>query len=84
LLLLGILHAGNILMLPMIGRLLSLNRRLDEHELTAPAASAASTAPVGGGPGTAATLPAGTWILRIESGQSAVVTQEPPPTTPHQ
>ena len=32
LLLMGLLHAANVVALPMIGRLLSLNRRLDDDE----------------------------------------------------
>ncbi len=67
LLILGLLHAANILMLPMIGRVLSLNRKLDEQDL--------GGAPVGspraaGGPSAATaagtSLTAGAWVLRIE------------------
>ena len=58
LLLLGLLHAANIVMLPVIGRLLLLNRKLDEEG-----------EPVGGqaDPSTRSTV-AGTggWVLRIE------------------
>ena len=54
LLIMGILHAANVVALPIIGRLLSSNKRLDEsrHE----AASTMSVPPLG----------PGTWILRIE------------------
>ncbi|MGE3444996.1 MAG: hypothetical protein AB7L13_20370 [Acidimicrobiia bacterium] len=53
LLLLGALHGANIVMLPVIGRLLSLNRKLDDGENGTPAA--------GGG-----VLPPGAYVLRIE------------------
>jgi hypothetical protein len=75
LLILGLLHAANIVMLPMIGRVLSLNRKLDEQEFGTP------TSPTAGGPTTSvmstdagATLTAGAWVLRIEP----VTRAEPP------
>ena len=57
LLIMGILHAVNVVALPIIGRLLSSNKRFDD-ERAQPAAnvSSASMPPLG----------AGTWILRIE------------------
>ena len=61
LLIMGILHAVNVVALPIIGRLLSSNKRFDD-ERTQPAASvsSASMPPLG----------AGTWILRIEEAPS--------------
>ena len=53
LLIMGILHAANVVALPIIGRLLSSNKRLDDGKLDR---SSAGAPPVG----------AGTWILRIE------------------
>lgn len=79
-LIIGVLHGINLLALPVMGRLLTLNRRLDED-----------TGPTGGGPlhrrrggaargdgagvaGVAAGAGAGAWVLRIEpAGGSAVV-----------
>ncbi len=52
LLIMGILHAANVVALPVIGRLLSSNKRLDDGAPTG----------VPGGP----PLGAGTWILRVE------------------
>lgn len=62
LLIMGVLHSLNVVALPVIGRLLSLNKRLDDDEhrgrgrTAAPAPSASSIPPLG----------AGTWILRVE------------------
>ena len=56
LLIIGLLHAANIVFLPVIGRLLTMNKQLDDSvggPRTAPPASE-------GGAGT------GAWILRIE------------------
>ena len=53
LLIMGILHAANVVALPVIGRLLSSNKRLDEGSADR-------------SPGNAPTLGAGTWLLRIE------------------
>ena len=60
LLIMGILHAANVVALPVIGGLLSSNKRLDDRDMTG------ST----GGPrrGTSAPLAPGTWVLRIEPG----------------
>jgi len=57
LLIMGVLHAANVVALPIIGRLLASNRRLDE---SSPGPAAGS--PVTGGP----PLGPGTWILRVE------------------
>jgi hypothetical protein len=70
LLILGLLHAANIVMLPMIGRVLSLNRKLDEQDLGG--ATPAAPAPDAG-----ASLTAGAWVLRIEP-----VTGPPPAAPP--
>jgi hypothetical protein len=53
LLIMGILHAANVVALPVIGRLLSSNKRLDEGK---PDRSSPAVPPLG----------AGTWLLRIE------------------
>lgn len=74
LLLLGILHGANIVMLPVIGRLLSLNRKLDEHELERPGGRLEDA--VARGPG--GSLGPGTWLLRIEPAPAPA----PPPAPP--
>jgi hypothetical protein len=53
LLIMGILHAANVVALPVIGRLLSSNKRLDEGR---PAGASGGAPPLG----------PGTWILRVE------------------
>jgi hypothetical protein len=53
LLIMGVLHAANVVALPIIGRLLSSNKRLDEGTGDRPS-------------GTVPPLGAGTWLLRIE------------------
>lgn len=64
LLLLGILHSVNIVLLPIIGHQLSINRRLDEPDPPSAAPSPAAR-PSAAGPSTS--TPAGTgWVLRIE------------------
>ena len=59
LLIMGVLHAANVVALPIIGRLLSSNKRLDDNKATAAelATPPASAAPIG----------PGTWILRVEA-----------------
>ena len=59
LLIMGILHALNVVALPIIGGLLSGNGRLD-------AATARRSYPTGTESGTAPPLGPGTWILRVE------------------
>ena len=71
LLLMGLLHAVNVVALPVIGRLLSLNKRLDDD---APKAPVASTMPSGVPP-----LGPGTWIVRVESAGGDPT---PPPSQP--
>jgi hypothetical protein len=61
LLIMGILHAANVVALPVIGRLLSSNKRLDEGR---------STTPAGAPP-----LGPGTWILRVEPGPGPGVSE---------
>ena len=55
LLIIGLLHAANIVFLPVIGRLLTMNKQLDD---SVGGPRAAPPAPSGAG--------SGTWILRIE------------------
>lgn len=61
LLIMGVLHAANVIALPIIGRLLSSNKRLDDAPVESPAASTASTSSMSMPP-----LGPGTWILRID------------------
>jgi hypothetical protein len=73
LLIMGILHAANVVALPIIGRLLSSNKRLDEGR---PERASSEVPPLG----------AGTWILRVEAapGSSAgsATSDGEPPTHP--
>ncbi len=64
LLIMGILHAANVVALPVIGGLLSNNRRLDDARASSleSAGSSVSIPPLG----------PGTWILRIEPAPGAV------------
>ena len=62
LLIMGILHAANVVALPVIGGLLSSNKRLEEPKATPPATQAAGVVSTGSIP----PLGPGTWILRIE------------------
>jgi hypothetical protein len=57
LLIMGVLHAANVVALPVIGRLLSSNKRLDDQQRDV-SGSAPPAAPLPLGPGT--------WILRVE------------------
>lgn len=66
LLIMGVLHAANVVALPIIGQLLSA----DDHRVPfkrAPAGTGSSTPPVG----------PGTWLLRIEPAAG-----DPPPSSP--
>ena len=73
LLIMGVLHAANVVALPMIGRLLSSNKRLDATSAGEPARGASSA------PASVPPLGPGTWILRIDpASPSAVVTDVPP------
>jgi hypothetical protein len=71
LLIMGILHAANVVALPVIGRLLTSNKRLDDTGATPRTLRSgdATTAPP---------LGAGTWLLHIEPASPPP--QEPPPT----
>lgn len=60
LLIMGVLHAANVVALPLIGRLLSRTDRLDEAR-RAVSTGAPSVPPLG----------AGTWILRVEPAPGA-------------
>ncbi len=62
LLIMGILHAANVVALPIIGGLLSSNKRLEESKSTPPATQPAGVVSAGSIP----PLGPGTWILRIE------------------
>jgi hypothetical protein len=70
LLIMGILHAANVVALPIIGRLLSSNKRLDDARPDSAIGAAASTS--------VPPIAPGTWILRIESATSA---NPPDPST---
>ncbi|MBK5333849.1 MAG: hypothetical protein JJD93_17870 [Ilumatobacteraceae bacterium] len=68
LLIMGILHAANVVALPIIGRLLSSNKRLDDARPDGgPSPSTIAVPPLG----------AGTWILRVEQAPSSM-----PPVPP--
>ncbi len=58
LLIMGVLHAANVVALPVIGRLLSSNKKLDDSRADRPLAQPPS--------GSIPPLGPGTWILRIE------------------
>jgi hypothetical protein len=62
LLIMGVLHSLNVVALPVIGRLLSLNKRLDDGDRGASAPSPPSGT---GSPGVPPLGP-GTWIVRVE------------------
>ena len=61
LLIIGLLHAANIVFLPVIGRLLTMNKQLDDSINAPPAARAP-----GGSQGSGPAPGGGAWILRIE------------------
>ena len=63
LLIMGVLHAANVVALPIIGRLLSSNKRLDDSRVEPAAGVPPSTSLPPLGPGT--------WILRIEPAPGA-------------
>ncbi len=69
LLIMGILHAANVVALPIIGGLLSSNKRLDKTRSDAGAATTSSISVPPLGPGT--------WILRIERGPEAIPADPP-------
>ena len=82
LLIMGILHAANVVALPIIGGLLSSNKRLEEPK-AAPAATPAAgpNSPVGTvSTGSLPPLGPGTWILRIEPAPGS---NPADPDTPH-
>jgi len=70
LLIMGILHAANVVALPVIGQLLSSGKRLDDRNQ--PGAARPSVA------GAVPPLGAGTWVLHIEAAPGS----QPPPETP--
>jgi hypothetical protein len=68
LLIMGILHAANVVALPIIGRLLSSNKRLDDARPDGgPSQSSVAVPPLG----------AGTWILRVEPAPSSTPSEPP-------
>ena len=72
LLIMGILHAANVVALPVIGRLLSSNKRLDDAQ-------------PGPAPTTPASTPAlgpGTWILRVEPAPGTAAPDSAAPDAP--
>jgi len=75
LLIIGLLHAANIVFLPVIGRLLTMNRQLDD------AMGGSRTAPPPAGDGPGAGTGGGAWILRIEPapGSPPIVGPDPDP-----
>ena len=60
LLIIGLLHAANIVFLPMIGRLLTMNKQLEDSARSAPRRGRRAQPGSSGAPGS------GAWILRIE------------------
>jgi hypothetical protein len=68
LLIMGILHAANVVALPIIGRLLSSNKRLEDNHPEE--GSTPSTMPV-------PPLGAGTWILRVEQAPTSAPPEPP-------
>ena len=79
-LIIGVLHGVNLLALPVMGRLLTLNRRLDED--TGPNAGGPLHRRRGGGGRAAAgsVMPApggGAWVLRIEPAGAGSVADDP-------
>ena len=67
LLIMGILHAANVVALPLIGRMLTANRQLEEGHSSGP--------PRRGGSSPVPTLGPGAWIVRIEPSDGGT---EPP------
>ena len=69
LLIIGLLHAANIVLLPVIGRILTMNKQLDDSVDRSPPAPHPPSAATGGG----------AWILRIEPapGSPPIVGPEP-------
>jgi len=67
LLIMGILHAANVVALPIIGGLLSNNKRLDDRLEGGHSQSTVSVPPLG----------AGTWILRVEQAPGSMPTAAP-------
>jgi hypothetical protein len=67
LLIMGILHAANVVALPIIGGLLSSNKRLDDRLEGGQSQSTVSVPPLG----------AGTWILRVEQAPGSMPAAPP-------
>ena len=74
LLIIGLLHAANVVMLPVMGRLLTSNRRLDEA-MDPPAAAPIPMHDAPAGPA----VPMGSWVLRIEPAPPPSPAPPPPP-----
>lgn len=73
LLIMGVLHAANVVALPIIGRLLSSNRRLEANQ-------SPDGTPVPSG--TVPPLGPGTWILRIDPATPDIMPPTGPPSGP--
>jgi hypothetical protein len=72
LLIMGGLPALNVVALPVIGRLLSLNKRLDDDDQR-PSTTTPQSAPGGGGGGAGVPpLGPGTWIVRVEQSSGDI------------
>ncbi len=74
LLIMGILHAANVVALPVIGQMLS-SRGLEARTTHAPLAPPQHQPSTFGGP----SLTPGTWIVRVEAAPDAATTANPPP-----
>jgi hypothetical protein len=70
LLIMGILHAANVVALPIIGRLLSSNKRLDDSRPNPATGEPASI--------TVPPLGPGTWVVRIEPAPGTLPTDQAP------
>ena len=71
LLIMGVLHALNVVALPIIGGLLSNNKRLEQHGEGSRSAAGSGSVPA---------LGPGTWILRVEAAPTAAPAGDPTET----
>jgi hypothetical protein len=77
-LIIGILHGVNLLALPVMGRLLTLNRRLDEDTGPHGGGPLRRRARSGGGAAAAGAASGGAWVLRIEPADVESTVEEEP------